>query len=151
MTLFLQALLLMLKKIPPILQFLLKYRTVYTVILYRYKYVPYDFIVSSATTKTIAASVQYYRYYYHKNVVEGGDLIQNSFDYSVDLYCTIISFNHREYILHQPFWLRSRTLLQIGSAVHPDPAGSEIICKLGSGSVINSGSDSGSKLSSVYI
>ncbi len=35
------------------------------------------------------------------------------------------------------------------SVVHPDPAGSEIICKLGSGSVINSGSDSGSKLSSV--
>jgi hypothetical protein len=33
-----------------------------------------------------------------------------------------------------------------GSVVHPDPAGSEIICKLGSesGSVINSGSDSGS-------
>jgi hypothetical protein len=32
------------------------------------------------------------------------------------------------------------------SVVHPDPdpAGSEIICKLGSGSVINSGSDSGS-------
>jgi hypothetical protein len=28
--------------------------------------------------------------------------------------------------------------------VHPDPDGSEIICKLGSGSVINSGSDSGS-------
>ncbi len=40
------------------------------------------------------------------------------------------------------------------SVVHPDPdpAGSEIICKLGSGSVINSGSytgfESGSKLSS---
>ncbi len=30
--------------------------------------------------------------------------------------------------------------------MHPDPAGSEIICKLGSGSVINSGSDSGSGL-----
>jgi hypothetical protein len=30
------------------------------------------------------------------------------------------------------------------SVVHPDPAGSEIICKLGSGSVINSWSDSGS-------
>jgi hypothetical protein len=38
------------------------------------------------------------------------------------------------------------------SVVHPDPdpAGSEIICKLGSGPVINSGSgfESGSKLSS---
>jgi hypothetical protein len=38
------------------------------------------------------------------------------------------------------------------SVVHPDPdqdlAGSEIICKLGSGSVIISGSDSGSKVSS---
>ncbi len=38
------------------------------------------------------------------------------------------------------------------SVVHPDPdpAGSEIICKLGSGSVINTGSNSGSgsKLSS---
>jgi hypothetical protein len=30
------------------------------------------------------------------------------------------------------------------SVVHPDPAGSEIICKLGSGSVINS--DSGPDL-----
>ncbi len=30
--------------------------------------------------------------------------------------------------------------------MHPDPAGTEIICKLGSGSVINSGSDSGSGL-----
>ncbi len=28
--------------------------------------------------------------------------------------------------------------------MNPDPAGSEIICKLESGSVINSGSDSGS-------
>ncbi len=43
---------------------------------------------------------------------------------------------------------------RIPSVVHPDPdpTGSEIICKLGSGSVINSGSDSGfqsgSKLSS---
>jgi hypothetical protein len=36
----------------------------------------------------------------------------------------------------------------ITSVVHPDPAGSEIIYKLGPGSVINSGSDSGSKLSS---
>ncbi len=35
----------------------------------------------------------------------------------------------------------------VGSVVHPDPAGPEIICKLGSGSLINS--DSGSKLSSV--
>ncbi len=39
------------------------------------------------------------------------------------------------------------------SVVHLDPAGSEIICKLGSGSIINSWSDwgfeSGSKLSSV--
>jgi hypothetical protein len=36
-----------------------------------------------------------------------------------------------------------------GSVVHPDPAGSEISCNLGSGSVINSGSDSGSKFSFV--
>jgi hypothetical protein len=43
------------------------------------------------------------------------------------------------YNLYYESWL-------ITSVVHsdPDPAGSEIICKLGSGSVINSGSDSGS-------
>jgi hypothetical protein len=35
------------------------------------------------------------------------------------------------------------------SVVHPDPDGSIIICKLGSGSVINPGSDSGSKFSFV--
>jgi hypothetical protein len=35
------------------------------------------------------------------------------------------------------------------SVVHPDPARSKIICKLGSVSVINSGFESGSKLSSV--
>ncbi len=33
-----------------------------------------------------------------------------------------------------------------GSVVHPDPNGPKIICKLGSGSVINSGFESGSKL-----
>jgi hypothetical protein len=39
----------------------------------------------------------------------------------------------------------------VASVVHsdPDPAGSEIICKLGSGSVINSGSGFKSELSSV--
>jgi hypothetical protein len=40
----------------------------------------------------------------------------------------------------------------ISSVVHPDPAGSEIFCKFGSGSVVITGSDSGfeygSKLSS---
>jgi hypothetical protein len=40
----------------------------------------------------------------------------------------------------------------VDSVVHPDPdpdpAGTEIICKLGSGSVINSGSDSGSRFES---
>ncbi len=35
--------------------------------------------------------------------------------------------------------------------MHPDPDGSEIICKLGSGSVINSGFESGSKLGSVFL
>jgi hypothetical protein len=43
--------------------------------------------------------------------------------------------------------------LNFESVVHLDPAGSEIICKLGSGSVIDSGFgsgfESGSKLSSV--
>jgi hypothetical protein len=38
----------------------------------------------------------------------------------------------------------NQELIVPNSVVHPDPDGSEIICKLGSGSVINSGSDSGS-------
>jgi hypothetical protein len=47
---------------------------------------------------------------------------------------------------------RYSTYIHTVSVVHPDPAGSEIICKDGSGSVINSGSgfESGSKLSSAY-
>ncbi len=50
------------------------------------------------------------------------------------------------------FWL---FCLYFTSVVHPDPAGLDFFCKQGSGSIINSGSDSGSgfkpgsKLSSV--
>ncbi len=56
----------------------------------------------------------------------------------------------------QGFFWKKRFWIIPASVVHPDPDGSEIICKLGSGSVINSGSgsdsgsgfESGSKLSS---